>query len=147
MWPAKSALFIYSLTLCVYTFKWLDNNRYFQLTPWSTGNASDWNAKGPGSILGPGNDFLFNSLFCCCCVLLVVQNTLFVTTFCIFFDNNKWTKTFLIYTIAKFKMCLQSSSSKCYVFVLLLSCLHVKRHIDLNKSCSTLKPRNYFVAD
>ena len=33
---------------CVETVKWLDYNRYCQLTRWCSGNASAWGARGPG---------------------------------------------------------------------------------------------------
>ena len=38
VWPANLALFIYVLTHCVETVKWLDCNRYCQLTQWCSGN-------------------------------------------------------------------------------------------------------------
>ena len=41
VWPANSALFIYGQTLCVKTVKQLYNNRYFQLTRRTRGNAPD----------------------------------------------------------------------------------------------------------
>ena len=48
MWLANLALFVYVLTHCVETVKWLDYNRYSQLTQWYSGNASALGAKGPG---------------------------------------------------------------------------------------------------
>ena len=48
VWPANLALFIYVSTHCVETAKWLDYNRYCQLTRWCSGNASAWGARGPG---------------------------------------------------------------------------------------------------
>ena len=48
--PANSALFVYISTHCVETDKWLDYNRYSQLTRWCSGtcNASALGARGPG---------------------------------------------------------------------------------------------------
>ena len=43
--PAKSAMSIYASTHSVETVKWLDYNRYSQLTQWCSGNAS---ASGSG---------------------------------------------------------------------------------------------------
>ena len=40
VWPANLALFVYVLTHCVEAVKWLDYNRYSQLTRWCSGNAS-----------------------------------------------------------------------------------------------------------
>jgi len=40
--------FIYISTHCVETVKWLDHNRYYQLTRWWGGNASALGARGPG---------------------------------------------------------------------------------------------------
>ena len=48
VWPANSALFIYVSTHCVQKVKWLDFNKYSQLTRWCSGNASAVGAKGPG---------------------------------------------------------------------------------------------------
>jgi len=48
VWPANLALFIYVSTHCVETVKWLDYNRYCQLTRWCSGNASALGARGPG---------------------------------------------------------------------------------------------------
>jgi len=42
------ALFIYVSTYCVETVKWVDYNRYCQLTRWCSGNASALGARGPG---------------------------------------------------------------------------------------------------
>jgi len=41
-------LFVYVSTHCVETVKWLDYNRYSQLTRWCCGNASALGARGPG---------------------------------------------------------------------------------------------------
>ena len=46
--PANLALFVYVSTYCVETVKWLDYNRYFQLTRWCSGNTSALGARGPG---------------------------------------------------------------------------------------------------
>ena len=48
VWPANLALFVYVSTHCVETVKWLDYNRYCQLTRWSSGNASALGVRGPG---------------------------------------------------------------------------------------------------
>ena len=48
VWPANLALFVYVSTHCVETVKWLDYNRFFQLTRWCSGNASALGARGPG---------------------------------------------------------------------------------------------------
>jgi len=48
VWPANLALFIYVSTHCIETVKWLDFNRYSQLTRWCRGNASALCARGPG---------------------------------------------------------------------------------------------------
>ena len=47
VWPANLALFIYVSTHCIETVKWLDFNRYSQLTRWCCGNASALCARGP----------------------------------------------------------------------------------------------------
>jgi len=59
VWPANLALFVYVSTHCVETVKWLDYNRYCQLTRWCSGNASALGARGPGtgSIPGSGKGF------------------------------------------------------------------------------------------
>ena len=48
IWPANLALFVYVSTHCVETVKWLDYNRYSQLTRWCSGNASALGARSPG---------------------------------------------------------------------------------------------------
>jgi len=48
VWPAKLVLFVYVSTHCVETVKWLDYNRYSQLTRWCSGKASALGARGPG---------------------------------------------------------------------------------------------------
>ena len=48
VWPGNLALFIYESTHCVGTVKWLDYNRYSQLTRLCSGNASALGSKGPG---------------------------------------------------------------------------------------------------
>ena len=57
VWPANLALFIYVSTHCVEIDKWLDYNRYSQLTRWCSGNASALGASGLGSIPRPGKGF------------------------------------------------------------------------------------------
>ena len=47
VWPENLALFIYVSTHCVKTVKWLDYNRYSQLTRWWNGNASALGARCP----------------------------------------------------------------------------------------------------
>jgi len=48
VWPANLALFIYISTYCVERVKWLDYNRYSQLTRWCGGNASALGTRGTG---------------------------------------------------------------------------------------------------
>jgi len=48
VWPVNLALFVYVSTHCVETVKWLDYNRYSQLTRCCSGNASALGARGPG---------------------------------------------------------------------------------------------------
>ena len=48
VWPANLALFVYVSTHCVKTVKWLDYNRYSQLTRWCSGNVFALGAGGPG---------------------------------------------------------------------------------------------------
>jgi len=48
VWLANLALFIYVSTYCVERVKWLEYNRYSQLTRWSSDNASALCARGPG---------------------------------------------------------------------------------------------------
>ena len=48
VWPANLALFIYVSTHSFETVKWLDYNRYCQLTRWYSGNAFAFGARGPG---------------------------------------------------------------------------------------------------
>ena len=86
VWPANSALFIYVLTHCVKTLKWLDYNRYSQLARWCIGNASVLGARSPGFKPMLRQGFLCLNL-CFVVVLLFVQNTLFVTKVCNSFCN------------------------------------------------------------
>jgi len=48
VWPANLALFIFVSIHCIETVKWLDYNRYSQLTWARSGNASALGARGPG---------------------------------------------------------------------------------------------------
>jgi len=68
VWPANLALFVYVSTHCVETVKWLDYNRYSQLTWWCSGNTSTLGATGPG--FNPR----FRRGFLCCffCFVIVV---------------------------------------------------------------------------
>ena len=90
VWPAKLALFVYDSTHCVETVKWLDYNRYSQLTRWCRGNASALGAKGP--VFNPrlSQGFL---CFMFCFVVVVVfyffvqKQKLFITKVCNSFYN------------------------------------------------------------
>jgi len=73
VWPANSALFIYVLTHCVETVKYLDYNRYSQLTQWCRGNASALDARCPGF-----NSQLRQWFLCFIFVLLLLCFYLFV---------------------------------------------------------------------
>jgi len=80
VWPANLALFVYVSTHCDETVKWLDYNRYSQLTQWCSGNASAVGARSPG--FNPRlRQGLLCLIFCFVVVvfLLFVQNTLFIT--------------------------------------------------------------------
>ena len=57
VWPANMALFFCVSTNCVETVKWLDHNRYSQLTRWCSGNASASGARGPWFNPGSGKCF------------------------------------------------------------------------------------------
>jgi len=48
VWAANLALFVYVSTHCVEKVKWLDYNRYSQLTRLCSGNAFALGARGPG---------------------------------------------------------------------------------------------------
>jgi len=76
VWPANSALFIYVSTHCVEKVKWLDYNRYSQLTRWCSGNASALGARSPGfnPRLRQGF-FMFDFLYWCCCVFIFLSKT------------------------------------------------------------------------
>ena len=81
VWPANLALFVYGSNHCVETVKWLDYNRYSQLTWLCSGNASALGAKGPGF-----NPRLRQGVLCLIfCFVVVVsllflsKNTLFLT--------------------------------------------------------------------
>ena len=73
VWPANLALFIYVSIHCVETVKWLDYNRYSQLTRWCSGSASALRARGPGF-----NPWLPQGLLCLFFVLLLLCFYFFV---------------------------------------------------------------------
>jgi len=70
------ALFIYVSTHCVGKVKWLDFNRYSQLTRWCSGNASALGARCPGFNPQLRQEFLC-LIFCffCCCVFTFLSKT------------------------------------------------------------------------
>ena len=89
VWRANLALCIYVSIHCVETVKWLDYNRYSQLTRWCSGSTSVLGARGPGF-----SSRLPQGFFCCFFCLIVVlfslflsKNTLFVTNVCNSFCN------------------------------------------------------------
>jgi len=89
LWPANLALFICVSTHCVETVKWLDYNRYCQLTRWCSGNASPLGARCPwfNPRIRQGF-FMFHFLLCCCCVFTFLsKNTFCVTKVCNSFYN------------------------------------------------------------
>jgi len=69
VWSTNFALFIYISTHCVETVKWLNYNRYSQLTRWCSGNASAFGARGPGCNAGLQQGFF--CLFFCFVVVVV----------------------------------------------------------------------------
>ena len=75
VWPANLALFIYVSTHCVEKVKWLDYNRYSQLTRWCSGNASGLVARGLGF-----NSQLRQGFLCLIFCFVVVVILLFVKT-------------------------------------------------------------------
>jgi len=76
VWPANLALFVYVLTHCIETFKWLDYNRYSLLTRWCSGNAPALGVRGPGFNPRLLQGFLcLIFLFCCCCVYIFCPKT------------------------------------------------------------------------
>jgi len=89
VWPANLALFIYVSTHCVETGKWLDYNRYSQLTPWCSGNASALGARGPGfnPRLRQGFLCLIFFVLLLLCFYFFVQNTVFIAKHCNSFCN------------------------------------------------------------
>ena len=58
VWAANLALFVYVSTHCVEKVKWLDYNRYSQLTRLCSGNAFALGARGPGFNPQPRQGFL-----------------------------------------------------------------------------------------
>ena len=89
VWPANLALFVYVSTHCVVTVKWLDYNRYSQLTRWCSGNASALGARGPGFNPRLRQGFLC-LIFCFVVVVLLLflsKNTLFIAKYCNSFYN------------------------------------------------------------
>ena len=89
VWPANLALFGYVSTHCVETVKWLDYNRYSQLTRWCSGNASALGARGPGFNARLRQGFLCCCfLYCCCCVFTFLsKNTVLFAKYCNSFYN------------------------------------------------------------
>jgi len=89
VWPANLALFVYVSTHCVDTVKWLDYNRYSQLTQWCSGNASALGARGPGFNPRLRQGFLC-LIFCIVVVVSLIccpKNTLFIGKYCNSFYN------------------------------------------------------------
>ena len=87
-WPANLALFIYVSTHCVGTDKWLDYNRYSQLTRWCSSNASALGARGPGFNPWLRQGYIFRFFICCFCVFPISsKSTLFITKVCISIYN------------------------------------------------------------
>ena len=86
--PANLALFIYVSTHCVDTVKWLDYNRYCQLTRWCSDNASALGARAPGfnPRIRQGFYVSFFALLLLC-FFFFVKITLFVTKVCNSFYN------------------------------------------------------------
>jgi len=74
---------------CVETVKWLDYNRYSQLTRWCSGNASALGARRSGFNPRLRQGFLcLIFLYCCCCVFTFLsKNTLFIGIYCNSFYN------------------------------------------------------------
>jgi len=92
VWPANLALFVYVSTHCVETVKWLDYNRYSQLTRWCSGNASALSARGSGFDPRLRQGFLCLIFciiyYCCCCVFTFLsKNTLFIAKYSNSFYN------------------------------------------------------------
>ena len=94
VWPANLALFVYVSTHCVEAVKWLDYNRYSQLTRWCSGNASALGARGPGFNPRFRQGFLcLIFLYGCCCVFTFLSKTHYLS------QNIAISFTMLIYLV------------------------------------------------
>jgi len=82
VWPTNLALLVYVSTHCVETVKWLDYNRYPQLTRWCSGNASALGARGPGL-----NPWLRQGFLCLNFCFVVVVLLFFVQKHIIYYKS------------------------------------------------------------
>jgi len=89
VWPANSAMFIYILTHCVETVKFLDYNHHFKLTRWCKGNAYALGEEGPGFNSRHRQRILCSILFVLSllCFYFFVQKQNNCNTFLNFFSN------------------------------------------------------------
>jgi len=94
VWPANLALFVYVSTHCVETVKWLDYDRYSQLTRWCSGNASALGARGPGF-----NPPLRQGFLCLLFCFVVVVFLLFVSKHITYHKSLQFLFTILIYLV------------------------------------------------